>query len=268
MSEVAVEYGMTADGLMAARVGDMGYIAIPAWEGLRLDSGWRMARPIREWTEADVFGSEGIVADEAAFRAHVEEVAVHLRQRNALGRKEVRMHVSTPWGMSQGAAVYADGVLFHSTASHGGFKLDRVRNAGLHPALRIKGGWYEEDGDWARVAVGYPDLFTDREKAQADRTLRDWEPDAWEAVHGRLLTPEESFIRDREQFERDHALDWVVISAVRSDRYPGFVETIATIGGRRDAAETNRYLVPIDEYSAGRHGFVIDPGRYALTAAA
>ena len=263
MSAIAVEYGTTVDGLLAARVGDMGYVAVPTREGFRLASGWRMGRPLHEWSEADVFGSEGIVADEAAFRAHIEEIAEHLRQRHALGRTDVRMRLSTPWGMSQGATIYADGIIFHSTASHGGFKLDRARNAGLHSALRIKGGWYEEDGDWARVAIGYPDLFTDREKALAERTLRDWEPDAWEAVHGRTLTAEQSFTRDRERFQRDHALDWVVISAMRSDRHPGFVETVATIGGRRDAA-ANHYLVPVDEYTAGRHGFVIDPGRHQL----
>lgn len=262
MSTITTEYGVTASGLLAARIGDMGYIAIPARDGFRLASGWRLSRPIAAWTENDVFGSEGIVADEAEFQAHVEAVAVHLRQREALGRKEVRMRLSTPWGMSQGATVYATGVVFHSTASHGGFKLDRVRNAAMHPALRIKGGWYEEDGDWARVAIGYPDLFTDREKANADKTLRDWEPDAWEAVHGRVLTAADSFTRDRERFQREHAGDWVVISALRSDRHPGFVETVATIGGRRDVSQSRGWLVSADEYSAGRHGYVIDPVRH------
>lgn len=263
MTGIVVEYGVTAAGHHAARVGDMAYIAIPARDGFRLASGWRLSRPMTDWTENDVFGSEGVVADETGFRAHVEAIAVHLRQRQALGRKEVRMRVSTPWGMSQGATVYAPGVVCHSTASHGGFKLDRARNVGLHPALRIKGGWYEEDGDWARVAVGYPDLFTDREKELADRTLRDWEPDAWEAVHGRMLSADESLTRDRQRFEREHADDWVVISAVTSKQHPGFVETIATIGGRRDGSATRAWLVPAHEYRAGRHGFVIHPARHA-----
>ncbi len=267
MSAIIPKYAITADGLLAARVGDLAYIAVPVNDGFRLASGWRLSGPIAVWTEADVFGSEGTVADEAAFRAHVRDVAIHLTQRDALGRKEARMRLSTPWGMSQGATIYAEGVVFHSTASHGGFKLDRARNAGLHPALRIKGGWYEEDGDWARVAVGYPDLFTDRENDMATRTLRDWEPDAWEAVHGDVLTPEESFVRDRERFEREHAQDWVVISAIRSTTQPGFVETVATLGGQRDGSERRTHLVSAEEYSAGRHGFVIDPGRHLPLAA-
>ena len=173
------------------------------------------------------------------------------------------IRISTPWGMSQGATVYVDGIVFHSTASHGGFKLDRARNAAMHPALRIQGGWYEEDAEWAKVAIGYPDLFTDRENAAADRTVQDYYPDAWEAVHGRTLTAEESLTRDRERFERDHACDWVVISAVRSDRYPGQVEVIATIGGKRDEhARRCCFMVPTEDYRVGRHGFVIDPGRH------
>lgn len=263
MSAVVPEYGTTADGHVAARIADIAYIAIPATKGFRLASGWRLSRPIGEWSEADVYGSEGIVADEAAFRAHVEHVAVHLTQRDALGRKEVRMRLSTPWGMSQGATVYAEGIVCHSTASHGGFKLDAKRNAAMPPALRVTGGWYEEDGEWAKVALGCPDLFTDREKASADRTLRDWYPDAWEAVHGRTLLPEESFQRDRERFEREHAEDWVVISAVGSKRHPGQVETFATLGGRRLPQTPERhFLVPDDEYAAGRHGFVIDLDRH------
>lgn len=267
MSAILADYGTTADGLLGARVGDISYIAIPAGDGIRLASAWRLSKPIDEWTAADVLGSEGTVADDAAFRAHVEAVSVHLTQRAALGRRETRMRISTPWGMSQGATIYAEGIVFHSTASHGGFKLDRARNAALHPALRISGGWYEEDGDWARVAIGYPDLFTDREKAQADRTLRDWEPEAWEAVHGRILTAEESFARDRQRFERKHADDWVVIAATRSDRHPGFVETVAALGGRRDRDERRQFLVAKDEYVMGRHGFVIDLERHPPLAA-
>src|SRR3546814_9970543 len=51
--------------------------------------------------------------------------------------------------------------------------------------LRVAGGWYEEDCEWAKVASGFPDLFTDDERCHADRTLRDYYPECWEAVHGR-----------------------------------------------------------------------------------
>ncbi|WP_443018815.1 DUF7007 domain-containing protein [Sphingomonas sp. 2R-10] len=128
----------------------------------------------------------------------------------------------------------------------------------MHPALRVAGGWYEEDGEWAKVAAGYPALFTDRERALADRTLRDWYPEAWEAVHGRLLMPEESLARDRERFDREHVADWVVIAAVRSNRHPDMVETTASLGGDRREGRRRHFLVPASDYRVGRHGFVIE----------
>lgn len=262
MSDIIVEYGSTADGLMAARLDGFAYMAVPIADGYSVASGWRLNRPIAEWMRSDVHGAEGAVADESGFRAYVEDIAIHLRQRKALGRKDTVMRVSTPWGMSQAATIYAEGIVFHSTAGHGGFKLDRAHNAAMPPALRLAGGWYEEDCDWARVAIGYPDLFTDREKASADRTLRDWFPDAWEAVHGRKLTAAESFMRDRQAFEREHGQDWIVISAVRSKDHPGHVEAIASLGGQRGGVATRVFLVPAGDYAIGRHGFVIDPSRH------
>jgi hypothetical protein len=53
-----------------------------------------------------------------------------------------------------------------------------------------------------------------------------------------------------------------VISAINSRQRPGFVECVATIGGDRRSAKERRFLVPIGEYVAGRHGFVIDAGRH------
>jgi len=60
---------------------------------------------------------------------------------------------------------------------------------------------------------------------------------------------------------------WVVIAAARSDRHSGFVETVATLGGRRDHAERRQFLVAEHEYVIGRHGFVIDLERHSQLAA-
>ncbi|WP_409518779.1 DUF7007 domain-containing protein [Rhizobium laguerreae] len=88
-------------------------------------------------------------------------------------------------------------------------------------------------------------------------------PDAWEAIFGRPLAPGESHEKDRRAFEREHAGDWIVISALRSEQHAGMTEVIATIGGVRATDEERRYLVPSDEYEVGRFGFVIDPARHA-----
>ncbi|MCG2841459.1 hypothetical protein L6Q21_10750 [Sandaracinobacter sp. RS1-74] len=259
---IAAVFGRSADGHLAARVEDIGFIAIPAKNGFRVATGWRLTRPIDQWTTSNVFGASASVADEATFRAHVEENAEHRRQLRTLGRREDRQRISTPWGMAQSSEIYADGVAFHSTASHGGIKLDRTRNAAMPTVLRVSGGWYEEDCEWAKVAIGFPDLFTDCERRHADRTLRDYYPECWEAVHGRTLESGESFANDRRLFHEAHAHDWVVISAITSKERPGFVDCVATLGGGRAATTRRRFLVPEDEYRAGPHGFVIDEQRH------
>ena len=70
-------------------------------------------------------------------------------------------------------------------------------------------------------------------------------------------------MNDRRAFEREHAGDWIVISALHSDHHPGMTEVIATRGGRRDAdVEEQRFLVPSTECQVGRFGFVIDAARH------
>lgn len=260
------EFGRSADGLTVARIGDAAYAMIPTADGrFFLGSGWRLTKPLSDWKRSDFYGHGGEVADEAAFHALVQEQAEHQGEKATLGRQEFRAPANTPWGPSQGAVRYGEGVVFHSTAGHGGFHLSPDRNARIQPLLRNSGGWYEEDSAWAAVAIAWPDLFTGLERRQAEETLRHGWPDAWEAIHGRALQPGESRTRDAEAFARDHADGWVVISALRSDQHPGFTEVIATRGGRRDPqSEERRFLVPSREYKAGPFGFVIDEARHAV----
>lgn len=264
-ASAGVLFTRTHDGLLVAKVRDNALAMMPATNGrYYLASAWRLSRPMEEWSRADFYGHGGELADEAAFRARVHENAEHQRQRATLGRREIRTSANTPWGASQCATVYADGVVSHSTAGHGGFHLDAAHNAKVHPALRARGGWYEEDCAWAAVAQALPELFTDYERRCADQTIRDWYPDAWETFHGRPLLQGESHEKDRQAFGRDHASDWIVISAIRSDHHRGMTECVATLGGDRRAAEQRRYLVPSDEYHVGRFGFVINEARHRL----
>lgn len=260
------EFGQSADGLMVARIGDAAYAMIPKRViGYFLGSGWRLSKPFAEWKRSDFFGHGGDIADEVAFRVFVQEQAENQAEKAALGRQEFRANASTPWGPSQGTVRYGEGVVFHSTSGHGGFHLAAERNAKVHPLLRAGGGWYEEDAAWAAVASAWPNLFTGLEQRQAEETLRHSWPDAWEAIHGRVLRPGEFRSRDVEAFARLHADDWVVISAIYSDHRPGFTEVVATRGGRRDQqAEERRFLVPSAEYTAGSFGFVIDAVRHAV----
>lgn len=261
-----VEFGRSADGFAVARVADSALAMLPGHDGRHyLAYGWRIGRPLAKWRRSDFYGHSGDLTSEEAFRAKVGENAEHQRERKALGRVEEYSRAHTPWGASQGATIYAEGVVSHSTAGHGGFKLSAARNRHVHPMLRSRGGWYEEDAEWAIVALIFPHLFTSYERRGAERTIKDSWPDAWEAIFGTILPPGESYEKDRRAFEAAHATDWIVISAITSDRRKGFVECVATLGGKRGhAGEEQRFLVPSAEYNVGRFGFVIDPDRHAI----
>lgn len=260
-----VEFGRSADGLLVARVGDLVFAMVSERDGQYfLASAWRVTRPFADLKRNDFYSHHGRIADEPAFHARMLQQAEHSRELARLARRPARIRCNTPWGPSQGATIYAEGMVAHTTAGHGGFKLSGNHNAQVHPMLRSEDGWYEEDSAWAAVAVAFPDLFTGFEQRCAARTLRDWEPDAWEAISGTRLAPGESHTKDRRAFEHQHANDWIVISALRSDHHPGMTEVIATRGGKRGhGVQERRFLVRSADYKAGRFGFVIDETRHA-----
>lgn len=187
------------------------------------------------------------------------EKAAHEAELRTLKRPTIPAGASTPWGRAQVSRQFADGIVLHSTASHGGFHLDENANGTVHAHYRNDTEFYEEDCEWAKVAHAFPHLFTAYERRLADRTLRDYYPDPYERVMGVTLTGSQSHLRDRQEFEKRHCNDWVVIAALNSDRQPGLVECIATLGGIRGDTSERRFLVPRSDYVIGRHGFVIDP---------
>ncbi len=261
-----VEFSTSADGLPVARIDDLVLAMVTSPSGFAfLASSVFVRRPLAELTRADFIGHDGRVADEAEFRARVAETAGHKRDLAALNRKQARISASTPWGGSQMAVIYADGVVSHSSAGHGGFHLSADRNAKIHPLLRKDTPWYEEDSEWAIVAISFPDLFTAHERSTAEKTIRNTWPDVWEAIHGCELAEGESWARDRQAFDQRHAADHIVMSAIFSDQNAGMTEVVAVRGGhRRSEDDECRFLVPSDEYtSRGRFGFVIDPARHA-----
>ena len=175
-----VYYGRTGDGLFAALVSENAFAMIPAYNGEHyLGHAWKLPLPISEWKQSSFYGHGGQLDGKAAFRARVEENAEHQRQLRRLARRSIPARHATPWGLSDHATHYAEGIVCHSTPSHGGFHLDPDRNARIHPHLRSADGFYEEDCCWAAVAQAFPDLFTDFEKRCAEETIRHWYPDAW-----------------------------------------------------------------------------------------
>ncbi len=205
------------------------------------------ARRVYQAPDPDHRADSGHTDDEDGFRTHVAELAAHRQERAVLNRREAPGGAATPWGVAQSATVYADGVVFHATASHGGFKIDETANAKVPLAYRNADGWYEEDCEWANVAAAFPQLFTAYERRCASRTLRGGDTRA----------------KDARLFAEIHAADWIVISAIHSENRPGYVECEATLGGSwSNDREKRRFVVMRDEYRCGTHGFVIDPARH------
>lgn len=190
------------------------------------------------------------------------EKAAHETELRTLKRPTIPAGASTPWGRAQVSRQFADGIILHSTASHGGLHLAEKANSAVQALFRNDGEFYEEDCEWAKVAHAFPQLFTAYERRLADRTLRDYFPDAYERVMGVTLNGSQSHMRDRQEFEKRHRNDWVVIAALNTDHQPGFVECIATLGGIRGGINERRFLVPRSDYVIGRHGFVIDPQKH------
>jgi hypothetical protein len=74
--------------------------------------------------------------------------------------------IITPWGPSQSQRTIAEGITFHSTASHGGIHLsqDRWREfRALFPTQTLWAGdrWFEEDLDYCLVVLAFPEHFSD-----------------------------------------------------------------------------------------------------------
>jgi hypothetical protein len=94
--------------------------------------------------------------------------------------------VETPWGPSQSSTEIAPGIVFHSTASHGGYHLSPARVASMPKPLRefqpwAEPGWYEEDCDWYVVAWSFPQYFPDDAREAALSTLRRYRPEMYGA---------------------------------------------------------------------------------------
>lgn len=84
----------------------------------------------------------------------------------------------TPWGKAQSAEDIAPGITAYTTASHGGYFLNRTANAKVAPPLKRStfnsqglDGWYEEDCDWAIVVYTFPQYFSQEKYKHALESL-------------------------------------------------------------------------------------------------
>lgn len=90
----------------------------------------------------------------------------------------------TPWGPSQSQREHAPGIVFYSTASHGGYKLSPERWAEFAsiPHFAHWSQWLEEDCDACLVYLRWPELATDEQLHDAvcmARTVASWGNGRW-----------------------------------------------------------------------------------------
>ncbi len=67
--------------------------------------------------------------------------------------------MNSPWGPVQHQRIIAPGITQVSTAGHGGILLSPERQNAMPAALRRLHASYEEDCEWALVALAFPDEF-------------------------------------------------------------------------------------------------------------
>ncbi len=109
----------------------------------------------------------------------------------------LKWNIQTPWGVAETAEKIADGIMFYSTPSHGGFYLSDARMAEMPTAFKARtfikpprgeaGRWYEEDCDAAMVAVAFPQYFTPENIVRAKEAVKRWQPEAWAQFVGPRL---------------------------------------------------------------------------------
>ncbi len=84
-------------------------------------------------------------------------------------------NMNTPWGRADYVREIGNGILSVSTPSHGGYYVPPAMVARMPEAARATfcgvSGWFEEDCDWALVAMSFPELFPPEAVGHARRTV-------------------------------------------------------------------------------------------------
>jgi len=201
----------------------------------------------------------------------------------------------SPWGYIQHSGIIAEGIAWVSTARHGGVKLDRRRNAMVPFNHRSKGGWYEEDCEWAIAALVHKEAWLDAhvaKKAEANKedrtwlnahaanerekeersiveTAKNWNPVFYEDFTGIPVTAEESYVVRQNEFKTKHANSLIVTSAWgdwHEDVPAGHVGVMANRGGTRTGTprDIGFFLITKKEYDErdSEFGFIVDPEKH------
>ncbi len=173
----------------------------------------------------------------------------------------------SPWGRIQTSDTISRGIVFVSTASHGGVKLNKERNVRIPVRFRLDDGWYEEDQDWAIPALIFKKEFLyhtdcpDKLNTEIEFICKNWHPDFYTEVTGIELTAKES----RKLAEKDFWFDNInnfVVSVAWGDCHEKVPKGSVGVKAKR-GEEEQHFLILKEEYKKrGSFGFVIDTKRH------
>lgn len=165
--------------------------------------------------------------------------------------------MKTPWGKSEQQAHRADGIVFHTTACHGGFKLDRKRNAQVPVVFRNSGGWYEEDCEAAKVIISFPQYFTPETVEKAHKAVKNYFPDEYEKHFNITINTDASIVK-RERIFRTENVDNFVVIAAWGDWHPKVPKGgVIVLAKKQSTGQSKYFIVPDEEYKNRDGDFVI-----------
>jgi hypothetical protein len=121
----------------------------------------------------------------------------------------------TPWGEWQDVYEHAPGIVFVSTARHGGFHLDAERRKEAHarigklPTFTGSQAWLEEDCDACLVYLIWPEYATDEQINDAVNTVN-WQVNncsKWESIQKWLYRAGREDLLDRAKAHQEAVKD-------------------------------------------------------------
>jgi hypothetical protein len=154
----------------------------------------------------------------------------------------------SPWGKVQDAWVKGEGIVSVSCAGHGGVKVSAKQNKRIPESVRKADGWYEEDVEWAIVALCFPEAYPDPEhQKQAKCTVADYYPEALEQLTGEKPTLANSRKLREEEFKKTTNDKFVVKTAW--GLLPGIpAGKVKTLAVRKSDNLSQYYLVDTEDY--------------------
>lgn len=131
------------------------------------------------------------------------------------------MKMNTPWGQADQTKHLGGGLVSVQTPSHGGIfvPVDVYRNMPEPLKCNVYGGgtWFEEDCEWALVALAFPQFFDARSLYYAVQTVAAYADKAPYASAAEWLATSAAGIRLAKDFDKLPAIGLPQVKPVQSE---------------------------------------------------